>query len=148
MIIFDLLIEAKNILSWHTLWHFNSTFESSLSASSAFQRFTKKWDQLWLSASISRILQLRPPGLDFRYTFQILQLITRNTKFCQICFFKNVGFAKRTIVLVFDKKYATENVFCKLEIALCVIVKKPNVTVSSWKRPNSVKHLSLNVRKN
>ena len=51
---------------------FNSTFGSFYSASSAYQRFTRKWDQLWLSASIwppfslhisnSRI---KPKGLDF-----------------------------------------------------------------------------------
>ena len=53
------LLEAKNIISRRTLWHFNSTFGSSHSASSAYQRFTKKWDQLWLSASI------QPPYLEF-----------------------------------------------------------------------------------
>ena len=52
-------VVAKDIISRCTLWHFNSTFESSLSASSAYQRFTKKWDQLWLSASI------QPPYLEF-----------------------------------------------------------------------------------
>ena len=57
------LIKAKNIISQHTLWHFNSTFGSSLSASSAYQRFNKKWDQLWLSASISRILEPSLQGL-------------------------------------------------------------------------------------
>ena len=41
MIISDLprlwqLLEAKNIISWCTLWHFNSTFGSSHSASSAY----------------------------------------------------------------------------------------------------------------
>ena len=35
------LLEAKNIISRRTLWHFNSMFGSSLSASSAYQRFTK-----------------------------------------------------------------------------------------------------------
>ena len=34
------LIEAKNIIYQRTLWHFNSTFSSSLSARSAYQRFT------------------------------------------------------------------------------------------------------------
>ena len=63
MIIFDVprlwrLLKAK-IISGHTLWHFNSTFASSQSASSAYQRFTKKSDQLWLSASI------QPPYLEF-----------------------------------------------------------------------------------
>jgi hypothetical protein len=40
--------------------HFgNSTFGSSHSTSSAYQRFNKKWDQLWLSASI------QSPYLEF-----------------------------------------------------------------------------------
>ena len=56
------LLEAKNIISRRTLWHFNSMFGSSHSASSAYQRFTKKLDQLWLSASISRILDPSPQG--------------------------------------------------------------------------------------
>jgi hypothetical protein len=34
------------------------------------------------------------------------------------------------MVLVFDKRYMTENVFCKLEIALCLFVQKPNVTAA------------------
>ena len=46
------LLLAKNIISWCILWHFNSVFSSSLSASSAYQRFTKKFYQLRLSASI------------------------------------------------------------------------------------------------
>ena len=60
------LLEAKNIISWCTLWHFNSRFGSSHSDSSAYQRFNQKWDQLWLSvhsAYISRILEPRPQGL-------------------------------------------------------------------------------------
>ena len=43
------LLEAKNIISRCTLWH--SMFGLSHSASFAYQRF-KKWNQLWLSASI------------------------------------------------------------------------------------------------
>ena len=52
------LIKAKNIISRCTLWHFNSMFGSSLSASSAYQRFTNKWNQLCFSASI------QPPYLE------------------------------------------------------------------------------------
>ena len=56
MIIFDLrgcggCYSPKNIISQRAPWHFNSIFGSSYSASSAYQIF-KKWDQLWLSASI------------------------------------------------------------------------------------------------
>ena len=43
-------------------------FGSSLSASSAYRRFTKKYDQLWLSASISPILQSSPQGLLSSFT--------------------------------------------------------------------------------
>ena len=57
------LIVVKNIIYRRTLWHFNSTFGSSLSASSAYQRFTKKCDQLWLAASMPRILEPSPQGL-------------------------------------------------------------------------------------
>ena len=46
------LIQARYIIYRRTLWHFKSMFGSSLSASSAYQWFTKKQDQLWLSASI------------------------------------------------------------------------------------------------
>ena len=53
------LLEAKEIISRRTLWHFNSTFSSSLSASSAYPQFTNKFYQLWLSASI------QPPYLEF-----------------------------------------------------------------------------------
>ena len=52
----------KHHILTHTL-HFNSTSCSSLSASSAYQRFTKKCDVLWHSASISRILEPSPQGL-------------------------------------------------------------------------------------
>ena len=41
---------SMNLLSRRTLWHFTSTFGSSLSTSSAYQRFTKTFYQLWLSA--------------------------------------------------------------------------------------------------
>ena len=37
------LLEAKNIISRCTLWNFNSTFSSSLSASYAYQRFTTEF---------------------------------------------------------------------------------------------------------
>ena len=53
----------KNIISRLTLWNINSTFCPSLSDSSAYQRFTKKFYQLWLSASISRILEPSLQGL-------------------------------------------------------------------------------------
>ena len=53
------LLEARNIISWRTLWHFNSMFGSSLRASSAYQRLTKKFHQLWPSASI------QPAYLEF-----------------------------------------------------------------------------------
>ena len=57
-----MLIEAKNIIYWRTLWHLNSTFSSSLSASSAYHRFTKNEISFDFnfsphSASISRILE-------------------------------------------------------------------------------------------
>ena len=53
------LREAKYIRHWRTRWHFNSSFHSSLSARCAYQRFAKKWDLLWFSASI------QPPYLKF-----------------------------------------------------------------------------------
>ena len=55
--------EAKNIVSRWTLWHFNSTLGLS-----APKRFTKKFYQLWLSASISRILEPSPEGLISSWT--------------------------------------------------------------------------------
>ena len=50
-------IMAKNIIYQRTLWHFNSMFGSSLSARSAYQRFSLH------SASISRILEPSTQGL-------------------------------------------------------------------------------------
>ena len=64
------LLEAKNIISWRTLWHFNSTFGSSLSASSAYLRFTIK---LSLSASFSLHISnswTKPSVLDLYYTIK------------------------------------------------------------------------------
>ena len=37
-----ILMNLLQIISWRTLWHFNSMFKSSQSASSVHQRFTKK----------------------------------------------------------------------------------------------------------
>ena len=34
-------VGGQKIISWRTLWHLNSMFGSSLSASSAYQRFKK-----------------------------------------------------------------------------------------------------------
>ena len=59
MIISEVVEAIKGIISRRTLLNFNSTLVSSHSASSAYQRFTKKWDQIWLSASI------QPPYLEF-----------------------------------------------------------------------------------
>ena len=57
----------KHHISTHTL-AFDSMFSASHSANSAYQRF-KKWDQLWLSASISRILEPSPQGLFFSFIY-------------------------------------------------------------------------------
>jgi hypothetical protein len=49
----------KHHISAHTLALWHSMFGLSQSASSAYQRFIKKWDQIWLSASI------QPQNLEF-----------------------------------------------------------------------------------
>ena len=67
-------VRGQKIISWRTLWHFNSTFSSSLSASSAYQRFTKKSSVMTLSlhsASILRILELTSQGLIFSNLYNI-----------------------------------------------------------------------------
>ena len=59
------LLEAKKIISRGTLWHFNSTFGSSLSASSAYQRFTKTFlSVMTFSLHISNS-RTKPTRLDF-----------------------------------------------------------------------------------
>jgi hypothetical protein len=74
--------------SWSLLWHFNSTFGSSQSASSANQRFTKKWDQIWLSlhsASIPQILEPSPQSLisyEFNEFYQFTYWYARSLVHC------------------------------------------------------------------
>ena len=111
MIIFDLrgcegcAVRDKNIISRHTLWHFNSKFNSCLSPSSAYPRFTKKFLSVMTldlhSASMSWILEPspQPTGLDFKLPIcterpvfiwcmnnwhKITKYVLSATKFCWI----------------------------------------------------------------
>ena len=61
------LIEAKNIISRCTLWHFNSTFGSSLNASSAYQRFTYQEMRSVMSFSLHIANSRTKPAISSTY---------------------------------------------------------------------------------
>ena len=60
------LIQAKHIIYRRTLWHFNSTFDSSVSPSTAYQIFTYQEIRsvITFSLDISNSIT-KPTGLDF-----------------------------------------------------------------------------------
>ena len=92
MIIFDLQVfegfemPKASYVSGCTLWHFNSTFSSPLSTSSAYKRFTKKFSSVMNLSLHTSNSRTKPAELDFEYCSNTKVRFCAKKKFLALVF--------------------------------------------------------------